>query len=77
MTTGESKFEGIVKLKSAGLNVTDIVVLIDRQSGAKNALSKAGYRMHTVFTLTELLDYWGQTEQVPNDIIREVRTFLS
>ena len=34
-TTGGSKFEAIEKLTSAGLIVKDVVVLIDRQSGAK------------------------------------------
>src|SRR5690606_9589821 len=33
-TTGDSKFEAIQKLESAGLVVRDIVVLIDRQQGA-------------------------------------------
>ena len=39
-TTGGSKFEAIEKLTSAGLIVKDVVVLIDRQSGAKESLSK-------------------------------------
>ncbi len=34
-TTGESKFEAIEKLTQAGIKVKDIVVLIDRQSGAR------------------------------------------
>ena len=33
-TTGRSKFEAIEKLTAADLNVKDVVVLIDRQSGA-------------------------------------------
>jgi uridine monophosphate synthetase len=37
VTTGGSKFEAIEKLKSAGLRTTDVVVLIDRQSGASKA----------------------------------------
>lgn len=54
-TTGGSKFEGIDKLKRAGLAVSDVVVLIDRQSGAKELLKEAGYKLHAVFTLTELV----------------------
>ena len=34
-TTGGSKFEAIEKLTGAGLVVKDVVVLVDRQSGAK------------------------------------------
>ena len=36
-TTGGSKFEAIEKLTAAGLQVSDVVVLIDRQSGAPEA----------------------------------------
>ncbi|HEX7975101.1 MAG TPA: orotidine-5'-phosphate decarboxylase, partial [Anaerolineales bacterium] len=49
-TTGGSKFEAIEKLSAAGLQVRDVVVLIDRQSGAKEALAQAGYSLHAVFT---------------------------
>ena len=51
-TTGGSKFEAIEKLTAAGLQVQDVVVLIDRQSGRSEALAQAGYRLHAVFTLT-------------------------
>ena len=47
-TTGGSKFEVIDKLKLAGLQVQDVVVLIDRQSGAREALQQAGFRLHAV-----------------------------
>ena len=42
-TTGGSKFEAIEKLTGAGLVVKDVVVLIDRQSGAKESLAQAGF----------------------------------
>ena len=41
-TTGGSKFEAIEKLTGAGLIVKDVVVLIDRQSGANESLAGAG-----------------------------------
>ena len=59
-TTGASKFEAIEKLAAAGLRVDDVVVLVDRQSGAKEALAAAGYRLHAVLTLNALLDYWAR-----------------
>jgi uridine monophosphate synthetase len=75
-TTGGSKFEAIEKLTAAGLKVQDIVVLIDRQSGAAEALAKSGYRLHAVLTLTGLLDYWEGTARIPAEQIAEVRAFL-
>ena len=75
-TTGGSKFEVIEKLNEAGLKVEDVVVLIDRQSGAREALAAAGYRLHAVFTLTSLLDYWESTARVPQEQIDAARAFL-
>jgi uridine monophosphate synthetase len=76
-TTGGSKFEAIDKLTAAGLQVDDVVVLIDRQSGADEALAEAGYRLHPVFTLTQLLDFWQQKGSVPPDQIASTRAFLA
>ena len=71
-TTGGSKFEAIEKLTAVGLVVKDIVVLVDRQSGAKESLEQAGYSMHAVLTITQLLDYWDETGNVEKDKIKAV-----
>jgi uridine monophosphate synthetase len=75
-TTGGSKFEAIERLTSAGLSVQDVVVLIDRQSGAKEALEKAGYRLHAVLRLSELLDYWSMTGRIEAGQLASVREFI-
>ena len=75
-TTGGSKFEAMEKLASAGLKVKDVVVLIDRQSGAKEALEKAGFCLHAVLTISELLDYWEKMGKVAKERILETRRFL-
>jgi uridine monophosphate synthetase len=75
-TTGGSKFEAIEKLTGAGLVVKDIVVLVDRQSGAKESLAQAGYSMHAVLTMGQLLEYWEENGKVEKDKIEETREFL-
>lgn len=75
-TTGGSKFEAIEKLTSAGLIVKDIVVLIDRQSGAKESLGQAGYNLHAVLTIADLLNYWEENGKVEKDKIEETKKFL-
>lgn len=75
-TTGGSKFEVIEKLTGVGLVVKDIVVLIDRQSGAKESLAEAGFNLHAVLTISELLDYWEKTGKVGKDKIEETQRFL-
>ena len=75
-TTGGSKFEAIEKLTGAGLVVKDVVVLVDRQSGAKESLEQAGYSMYAVLTISQLLNYWEETGKVEKDKIEETRLFL-
>jgi uridine monophosphate synthetase len=75
-TTGGSKFEAIEKLIGAGLVVKDVVVLIDRQSGAKESLEQAGHSLHAVLTISQLLDYWEEHGKVEKDKIEKTRLFL-
>jgi uridine monophosphate synthetase len=75
-TTGGSKFEAIERLTQAGLRVQDVVVLIDRQSGAREALAQAGYHLHAVYTLTQLLDIWEVSGVVAMEHIAAVRQFF-
>jgi uridine monophosphate synthetase len=76
-TTGGSKFEAIEKLTSAGLKVEDVLVLIDRQSGAKKALMDEGYKLHSVTTLTNLLDYYEKSGRVAIENIETAREFVN
>jgi uridine monophosphate synthetase len=76
-TTGGSKFEAIEKLTGVGLVVRDVVVLVDRQSGAKESLAQAGYTMHAVLTISQLLEYWEEHGKVEKDKIEETRKFLA
>jgi uridine monophosphate synthetase len=75
-TTGGSKFEAIEKLTGAGLVVKDVVVLVDRQSSAKESLEQAGYALQAVLTISQLLEYWEKIGIVEKDKIEETRRFL-
>jgi len=75
-TTGGSKLDAIEKLTAAGLKVKDVIVLIDRQSGAKEALAEAGFQFHAVLTISDLLDYWEKTGKVEKEKIAAIREFL-
>ncbi len=54
LITGKSIREGIAKLETTGLQVVDVVVLIDHGGGVKEKLATAGYRPWSVFTLSEI-----------------------
>ena len=75
-TTGGAKVEAIQKLEGVGLKVKDIVVLIDRESGAKESLAQSGYTLHAVATLRQLLDAWLASEAITQAQFEEVQVFL-
>ncbi len=75
-TTGGSKFEAIDRLNAAGLKVRDVVVLIDRESGARESLESAGLHLHAVMTITKLLDYCERSGKLTEDKIKASREFL-
>lgn len=76
-TTGGSKIEAIDKLTQAGLIVRDIVVLIDRGQGAETLLAQAGYRLHAVMTLSELLSEWRRSGAIDQAQFDEVSRWLA
>lgn len=54
ITSGGSVLKGTAVLKAAGLQITDAVVLIDRQQGGADNLRKAGFEPHAVVGLDEM-----------------------
>jgi uridine monophosphate synthetase len=76
VSSGGSKLEGIQKLKTVGLEVEDIVVLIDRQPEGVDFMGEHGYKLHSVFTLPQLLDHWEKNGSVDAKMIVRAREFL-
>jgi uridine monophosphate synthetase len=76
-TTGDTKIESIQKFEAAGLRVRDVVVLIDREQGAKAILAEAGYAFHAVATLRALLTEWKNSAAITATQFDEVLKFLA
>lgn len=57
ITTADSKLEAIKILKDSGLVVMGVLVVVDREQGGAEKLREYGYALHSIFTLTEVLDY--------------------
>lgn len=55
ITTGGSIIETAEDLEAAGIKISDVVVLIDRQQGAVDNLQKKNYKVHAVLTMKEIL----------------------
>jgi uridine monophosphate synthetase len=75
-TTGGSKIEAIQKLEEAGLKVRDVVVLIDRGQGAGPMLAAAGYQLHSVVALHDLLPEWLRSSAISQAQYEDVQAFL-
>jgi uridine monophosphate synthetase len=76
ITTGGSKLEGIEKLEAAGLNVKDIVVLVDRQSATSKELQDKGIKLHSVFHISDLLDHWKESGAITAEQYSQTITYL-
>ncbi|MCF4966840.1 bifunctional orotidine-5'-phosphate decarboxylase/orotate phosphoribosyltransferase [Nostoc sp. CMAA1605] len=67
LISGKSVMEGAEKLKSAGLNVHDIVVFIDHEQGVKERLSANGYRGHAVLKISEITNILHQCGKIDDE----------
>jgi len=64
LISGKSAMEGAEKLKSAGLNVYDIVVFMDHEQGVKDRLRENGYQAHAVLTISEITETLYQAGRI-------------
>ena len=76
VTTGASKLEAIRPLEEAGLRVRDIVVLIDREQGGRAALEAAGYRVHALLGMRQILASLRRQGRISQDERERVEAFL-
>ena len=76
ITSGSSIFETVDPLKFEGLEVTDVVVLIDREQGGKQRLEGCGYRLHSVLPITKILHCLESNKQIASATVSEVTNFL-
>lgn len=76
-TTGGTKLEAIEQLRASGLIVKDILVVIDREQGAAQTLTEAGYRFHALASLSELLPVWERHGVIDAARRSAVESYLS
>jgi uridine monophosphate synthetase len=76
VTDGASKLEAIEPLEAAGLVVENLVVLVDREQGARERLLAKGYRLHAVFTISECFDALAAASLVPPAVLARARAFV-
>ena len=53
-TTGDSVLKAVRQIADAGGDVTDAIVILDREEGAAEKLAAAGIALHALFTASDL-----------------------
>lgn len=76
ITDGASKIEAIEPLKEAGLVVEDVLVILDREQGGDRILAKAGYTLHSLGKLSEVLDALVAAGKVEAKMRAKVAEFI-
>ena len=56
VSEGLSKLEGIKPLEQLGAKVEDIIVVVDREQGGRENLENAGYRVHALARISEIVN---------------------
>lgn len=69
ITTGTSILEAIKKVEDAGLQVKDVIGIIDRQQGGRKNIESKGYKFHALFTLQELLHFLKISQKLSQKVI--------
>ena len=77
ITSGKSLLETIVEVEKEGLKVSDIVVVLDRQQGGKELLEQKGYRVHTLFTITEVVKILHEAGEIEDEQVAKIHDFLA
>ncbi|MDO4224375.1 MAG: orotidine-5'-phosphate decarboxylase [Bergeyella zoohelcum] len=77
ITSGKSLLETIPEIENEGIKVSDIVVVLDREQGGKALLESKGYRVHTLFTISEVCEILRDNGKLMDDEIQRINDFLA
>ncbi len=64
ITSGDSMLGAISSLKAAGLQVTDAIILIDREQGGVATMKSLGYNVHAAISISRLLAILENKERI-------------
>ncbi|MGE8434350.1 orotidine-5'-phosphate decarboxylase [Chryseobacterium joostei] len=76
ITSGKSLLETIPEIEQEDLKVSDIVVVLDREQGGKQLLESKGYRVHTLFNISEVCDILQETGELSDEEVKRIQDFL-
>ncbi len=77
ITSGKSLIETIAEVEQEDLKVADIVVVLDREQGGKQLLESKGYRVHTLFNISEVCIILQEKGELSDDEVKRIQDFLA
>ncbi|KAL5007217.1 hypothetical protein ScPMuIL_016023 [Solemya velum] len=76
VTSGSSVMETVDALRAEGLVVNDAVVLLDREQGGQDMLYHEKINLHSVCTMTEVLEILRMLGKLDAETVSRVRDFI-
>ncbi|CAF0725497.1 unnamed protein product [Rotaria sordida] len=76
VTTGSSVIETAESLWAEGLQVTDAIVLIDREQHGEKNLQEKNIRLHRVLKISEVLDCLVRHGKITEEVSKNVSEFI-
>lgn len=77
VTSGGSILETVNDLKNVGLLATDAVVVLNRQQGGENILKANGVTMHSLLTISQLLEFLFEAKCIDQTTVDKVKNYLA
>jgi len=76
VTDAESKIEGVKPLEGLGTKIEMIVVVVDREQSGRERLGKAGYRLHSLTTISKLVSSLLQSKRLSHKQAQTVLDYV-
>ncbi|MDR2205554.1 MAG: orotidine-5'-phosphate decarboxylase [Flavobacteriaceae bacterium] len=77
ITSGKSLLETIPEIENEEIFVSDIVVVLDREQGGKEILERKGYRVHTLFKISEIVKILRETNEITESEAARIKDFIA
>ena len=77
VTSGSSVLDTVRDLQREGIVVTDAVVVVDREQGGAVNIEKQQVRMHSLFTLSFLLNTLHEAGKIQGDTVDAVAKYIA
>lgn len=77
VTSGSSIMETVKDLRDSKIVCSDAIVLLDREQGGKSFLNENGIKMHSLLTMSELMNILSERGLISEEIKSKVERYIA